>query len=46
LLQNLSDEQKKMLKEIHAKYGIVGQSPIGYGVTEGEGQQTFDIKLK
>jgi hypothetical protein len=43
-VDRLSADEKKMLKEIHAKYGIVGKSPLGYPVREGE--QTFDIKLK
>jgi hypothetical protein len=37
-------DQKKMLMEVHAKYGAVGKSGIGYPVREGE--QTFDIELK
>jgi hypothetical protein len=41
--ERLSADEKKTLKEIHAKYGIVGKSPLGYHVREGE--QTFDIKL-
>jgi hypothetical protein len=43
LADNLSAEDKKMLKEIHAKYGIVGKSPLGYPVREGD--QIYDIKL-
>jgi len=43
-VKDLSADDKKMLKEIHAKYGVVGVSPIGYPVREGE--QTFDLTLK
>jgi hypothetical protein len=46
LVENFSADQKKMLKDIHAKYGVVGKSPLAYAVAEGEGEQTFDIKLK
>jgi hypothetical protein len=43
-VDKLSADEKRVLKEIHAKYGIVGKSPVGYPVREGD--QTFDIKLK
>jgi hypothetical protein len=42
--ENLTAEQKKLLKEIHAKYGSLGKSPLHLAVEEGE--QTLDIPLK
>jgi hypothetical protein len=42
--ENLSSAQKTMLREIHAKYGIPGLSPIAVAVKD-EGEQTFDIVL-
>jgi hypothetical protein len=43
-LKNLTDAQKKTLKEIHEKFGSFGKSPLAYVVREGE--QTHDINLK
>jgi hypothetical protein len=40
----LTKEQKKMLKEIHEKYGSRGKSPIHREIEVGE--QTIDLKLK
>jgi hypothetical protein len=45
LVENLSAEQKKLLKEIHAKYGVMGKSPVAYVVRD-DGEQIWDIKLK
>jgi hypothetical protein len=44
VLQNLTDDQKKTLKEIHERYGVVGKSPLMYVIREGV--QTFDITMK
>jgi hypothetical protein len=46
MVEKLSADQKKMLKEIHAKYGVMGKSPLGFAVRDEDGEQTFDIKLK
>lgn len=43
-VEGLTEAQKKMLKEIHDKYGQFGKSPLSIVVHEGE--QTFDITLK
>jgi hypothetical protein len=40
---NLSDAQRKILKEIHETFGEYGKSPLAYTVKEGE--QTYDIPL-
>jgi hypothetical protein len=39
----LTDSEKQMLREIHAKFGRVGLSPLVYVVREGE--QTYNIRL-
>jgi hypothetical protein len=43
-VENLTDAQKQMLKEIHAKYGVLGKSPLSFVVQEGE--QTYNIRLE
>jgi hypothetical protein len=43
-VQNLTDAQKTILRQIHARYGVFGQSPLSCTVTEGE--QTVDLRLK
>jgi hypothetical protein len=41
--EKLTDAEKEMLRAIHAKYSVVGKSPLQYVVHDGE--QTFNIKL-
>lgn len=43
MLQDYSEAQKRVLREIHSKYGSFGKSPLLYPVREGE--QDFDIEL-
>jgi hypothetical protein len=43
LLEKLTDADKKLLKEIHAKYGTVGKSPLSYVVRDGD--QMYNIVL-
>jgi len=46
LTVKFSDEEKKTLREIHAKYGIAGRTPLSWTIKETAGVQTFDLKLK
>jgi hypothetical protein len=43
LTVHLSEAQRKTLKDIHARFGEFGKSPLAFEVKEGA--QTFDIKL-
>jgi hypothetical protein len=43
--RELTIEQQQMLKNIHAKYGGVGTSPLQYEVKDGI-DETYDIRLK
>ncbi len=43
LAAHLTDEQKKLLKELHKRYGQVGGTPLFLEVKAGS--QTFDIPL-
>lgn len=40
----LTKDQKKLLKEIHQRYGTLASSQLGHSVHEGD--QKFDLKLK
>jgi hypothetical protein len=44
VVQKLSDEQKKMLKEVYDKFGMPTKSGLVYPVREGE--QTWNIELQ
>ena len=44
-VEKLTNEQKKLLKQLHASYGQVGKSPLSI-VVDGQSDQTFDIELK
>jgi hypothetical protein len=44
LTESMSKDEKQMLKDIHARYGTVGKSPLSYVVKEGT--QTYNIDLK
>jgi hypothetical protein len=46
MTQKMTESQKGTLREIHARYGIFGKSPLNVLVKEGEPKQTFDLKLK
>jgi hypothetical protein len=43
--EKLTAEQKKMLKELHAKFGTFGRSPLAF-VVSGQTDEVFDIELK
>lgn len=43
ITMNLSDAQKRALREIHAKFGEFGRSPLAFVVKEGD--NTFDINI-
>jgi hypothetical protein len=43
LTAKFSEEDKQVLRAIHAKYGEYGRSPLAYNVKEGE--QTFNLVL-
>ena len=45
-LEKLTDEQKKMLKEVHEKYGSPGRSELSFVVHKVESALTFNIQLK
>jgi hypothetical protein len=44
--QSLSEEQKRMLKEVHEKYSKVGKSKLTYFVKPRETSVTINIELK
>lgn len=44
VLLTLTPAQKQLLKDVHAKYGSVGKSPLFYTVKDGA--QTLDLVLK
>jgi len=45
-VKELTDAQKTMLREIHARYGTYARSPLLHVIKEGEAEQTYDIILK
>jgi len=43
-VEKLSDAEKKALKDLNAKYGTFGRSPLAFAVA-GQSDQTFNIEL-
>jgi hypothetical protein len=42
--EKLTAEEKKVLKQLHEKYGVLGHSPLAFAVA-GASDQTFNIEL-